>query len=318
MWLLNATTKHLKPFLPDQVPPYAILSHTWDPTPDNEVLFSDFSSSAEASCGERVPLEQQPSARLKRSWRKVELTCAQALCDGYAWVWIDTCCIDKSSSSELSEAINSMYAWYRDSGVCYAYLSDVPANVCLKLSRLEFRRSRWFTRGWTLQELLAPSKLVFFAMAATPGDGGWRSIGEKTELSDLVASITGIDIDILVDRELLCSASIAQRMSWASCRVTSRPEDMAYCLMGLFGVHMPMLYGEGAEKAFLRLQEEIMASSVDQSLFAWRDEDAATRPSAKYGLLASSPLSFRDSSRIVPYQDWQCRPPYQMTNRGLQ
>lgn len=151
---------------------------------------------------------------------------------------------------------------------------------------------------------------------SSPAPAQWRSIGEKTDLSDLIASITGIDIDILVDPELLGHASIAQRMSWASCRVTSRPEDMAYCLMGLFNVQIPMLYGEGAEKAFLRLQEEIMASSDDQSLFAWRDESAA--PTARYGLLATTPKFFMNSSRKVPYEDWQCRRPYQMTNRGLQ
>lgn len=144
----------------------------------------------------------------------------------------------------------------------------------------------------------------------------WRPIGTRVELSDLIASITGIDIDILSDPNRLGSTSIAQRMSWASERVTSRPEDMAYCLMGLFDVKMPMLYGEGAERAFLRLQQEIMASSDDQSLFAWRDEDADS--DTRFGLLATSPRLFRDSSRIVPYQDWQCRPPYQMTNRGLQ
>lgn len=115
MWLLNAKRHHLTAFLPDKIPAigYAILSHTWDSNPDNEVLFSDF----ELSGGLRVPV---PPAKLKPSWKKVELTCAQALDDGYDWVWIDTCCIDKSSSAEVSEAINSMYTWYRDSAVCYA------------------------------------------------------------------------------------------------------------------------------------------------------------------------------------------------------
>lgn len=144
----------------------------------------------------------------------------------------------------------------------------------------------------------------------------WVPIGDKTHLCDLVSSITGVDIDILMDPEALGNASIAQRMSWASSRVTSRPEDMAYCLMGIFGVNMPMLYGEGAEKAFLRLQEEIMKSSDDQSLFAWCNERAL--PQTRYGLLATSPTFFRGANRIVPYQDWRTRPPYVMTNRGLQ
>lgn len=161
-----------------------------------------------------------------------------------------------------------------------------------------------------------PSRPTTPAPEPAPTAAGWRSIGEKTDLSDEIASLTAIDIDILVDPELLGRASIAQRMSWASCRVTSRPEDMAYSLMGLFDVHMPMLYGEGGEKAFLRLQEEIMASSDDQTLFAWRDENAS--PHARYGLLATTPKFFKDSSRKVPYENWQCRPPYQITNRGLQ
>lgn len=113
MWLINATTKHLIAIKPDQVPAYAILSHTWSGNPADEVLFSDFESVG----GDRALM---PWAELKPSWKKVELTCAQALRDGYDWAWVDTCCIDKSSSSELSEAINSMYAWYRDSAVCYA------------------------------------------------------------------------------------------------------------------------------------------------------------------------------------------------------
>lgn len=219
-------------------------------------------------------------------------------------------------------------------------LSDLPADTDLRLSTSEFRGSQWFSRGWTLQELLAPRKVVFFVdkrdgqnhdqskemscsnepisglISDSPAKPTWFSIGEKTDLSDLVSSITGVDIDILIDPEALGTASIAQRMSWASRRVTSRPEDTAYCLMGLFDVNMPMLYGEGAEKAFLRLQEEIMKSSDDQSLFAWRDERALSWK--RYGLLATSPRFFHGSNHIVPYQDWKSRPPYVMTNRGLQ
>lgn len=262
-----------------------------------------------------------------------------------------TCCLDwplsgTRDSPSRTWPTSYLYTSYPDTDFPHS-LSDVPSTVCLKLSRSEFRRSRWWTRGWTLQELLAPSKVVFLVdgdespESSAPGRrlkettkpasvrnhptlpapegqtaSKWRSIGEKTDLSDLIASITGVDIDILVDPALLGNASIAQRMSWAANRVTSRPEDMAYCLMGLFDVQMPMLYGEGAEKAFLRLQEEIMASSDDQSLFAWRDEDAC--PDARYGLLATTPKFFQNSSRKVPYDDWKCRPPYQMTNRGLQ
>ena len=163
----------------------------------------------------------------------------------------DLCCIDKTSSAELSEAINSMYRWYQESGVCYAYLADVPPNA--------FSKSRWFTRGWTLQELIAPSTVIFL-------DQKWQEIGTKSSLQRVISEITGIPTDILLGGDLE-DASIAQRMSWASKRETTRVEDAAYCLMGIFSIHMPMLYGEG-ERAFIRLQEEIMRVSDDHSLFA--------------------------------------------------
>lgn len=211
---------------------------------------------------------------------KVRKTCFIAKKHGFDFVWIDTCCIDKTSSAELSEAIISMYRWYRESRVCYAYLADVPSNISF-----ESLKSNWFYRGWTLQELIAPSVVVFF-------DQKWQEIGTKSSLRSIISGITGIPNAILEEADLE-SVSVAQRMSWASKRETTRVEDRAYCLMGIFGVNMPIIYGEG-ENAFLRLQEEIIKISDDHSLFAWKSLDG------RCGLLATSPAAFLESGKIVP------------------
>ncbi|TPX16980.1 uncharacterized protein E0L32_003542 [Thyridium curvatum] len=275
---------------PDGDVQYAILSHTWT---GSEVLFADIVNGTGAE---------------KPSFRKVRYTCLQAIADGLEYVWIDSCCIDKTSSAELSEAINSIYEWYLKAAVCYAHLESVARDARPADAESGFARCRWFTRGWTLQELLAPADLVFYS-------DDWARLGEKATLSRPIAAITGIDEAILTGRRPLRSASVAKRMSWAAQRRTTRPEDAAYCLMGVFGVNMPMLYGEGGRAAFLRLQEEVMKHSDDQSLFAWVDADAS--PGAQHGLLAPSPGAFVYSNSVIPYQDWDPRPPYSMTNRGL-
>jgi hypothetical protein len=271
---------------------YAILSHVWG---EREIIFEDIAHDTVQEASEA-------------SQDKVYKACEQAAKDDYQYIWIDTCCIDKRSTSELSEAINSMFNWYRDAATCYAYLIDAPDDLGTEEGKTVFARSKWFRRGWTLQELLAPKEVEFFS-------GNWSPIGEKRALSVLLSEITGIDTEILQDDKPLDSASVARRMSWAAKREVTRPEDRAYSLMGIFSVNMPMLYGEGAEKAFLRLQEEIMKASDDQSLFAWVDQSSS--PEAIFGLLAPSPFSFLYSNSIIPYQDWEPRSPYAMTNRGL-
>lgn len=181
----------------------------------------------------------------------------------YNYIWIDTLCIDKSSSAELSEAINSMFKWYARSGVCYAYLFDVAGD-----ERSNIRGCKWLTRGWTLQELIAPSDIVFF-------NRRWRSIGNRYGLAEELESTTGIDYLLLRSfgrtemsaQSILASISVASRLFWASKRRTTRAEDAAYCLMGLYNVNMPLLYGEG-EKAFARLQEEIIKVTTDTSILA--------------------------------------------------
>lgn len=162
----------------------------------------------------------------------------------------------KTNSVELQEAINSMFRWYRDATICYAYLSDVPAGRDHHSPGSSFFSSRWFHRGWTLQELLAPLNFRFY-------DAKWNCIGTKGDLCHVVEQIAGIPTSFL-----LGLAELHQRMSWAAKRVTERQEDMAYCLLGIFGVSMPMIYGEGS-KAFRRLLKQIMKDIGDDSILAW-------------------------------------------------
>ena len=177
------------------------------------------------------------------------------------YVWIDTCCIDKKSSAELSEAINSMWRYYTDATVCYAHLADVPytEKIPYDARGTDFGDSEWFTRGWTLQELIAPVYVRFYSK-------DWRFLGTKSGLAPTSAIITGIPPRCLDARNIRAS-SVARRMSFASNHVTTRTEHVAYCLMELMDVNIPLLYGEGS-KAFKRLQEEIIRDSDDQTVLA--------------------------------------------------
>ncbi|KAI8216172.1 Vegetative incompatibility protein HET-E-1 [Colletotrichum sp. SAR 10_86] len=229
-------------------PPYAILSHTWE---DEEVTLQDWNS---------------PARDGMKGFQKILRTCQLAASDGIKYAWVDTCCIDKSNSAELSEAINSMYRWYREAKVCFAYLSDLhiyssapestPGPKMISL----LRKCRWFARGWTLQELIAPKSVRFY-------QHNWGFVGKKADWCDMLSSVTGISSEAI--RNFYPEDySIAERMSWAAKRETTREEDKAYCLMGIFDINMPMLYGEGP-KAFRRLQEEIIRTGYDVSIFAW-------------------------------------------------
>lgn len=286
MRLINVHTLELKDFFGADLPHYAILSHRWE---QEEVTFQDLTSG---------------KGKAMTGWKKIVGCCGLAMDDNLEWAWIDSCCIDKTSSAELSEAINSMFRWYRDAEICYAYLSDVSGPLTNSENMDAFRFSKWFTRGWTLQELLAPDELTFF-------DKNWLEIGTKEGLRENISKVTGIEH--LFNFE---DASVAQKMSWASRRETTRLEDQAYCLLGIFGVNMPPLYGEGPS-AFLRLQLEIMRISNDETIFAWEDDSVTSS-----GLLAASPSAFRYSYDIVALVSLRTqvaqRPPYSMTNKGLE
>ncbi|RMY72718.1 hypothetical protein D0862_14403 [Hortaea werneckii] len=336
MLLLNARTYALKFFhTAKSAPPYAILSHTWE---DDEVLFQD--------------MDDLESAKAKSGWQKIEYICRQALEGGLEWAWVDTCCIDKSSSAELSEAINSMFKWYECSTVCYVYLCDLTMNVTLRddaptvsewLGRAkqmmsvrpsplvrdlhasetlwqehvaylkkvtsetmlatrnddrghsrpcneldtsiidalgEFSRAKWWSRGWTLQELLAPRNVIFM-------NQHWQQIARLPAMVVTASTISGVDVEVLLKTASLQSRCIAERLSWASKRSTTREEDTAYALLGIFDANMPLLYGEGS-RAFKRLQEQISLRSNDLSIYAW------LTPSPVYDhlLFAASPSYF--------------------------
>ena len=281
MRVVNTATGHFVEIDPNNRKiKYAILSHTWrrkgeqtyqqlrDIQTRYTPLESDDDSSDDNSSSED---DSQPPAISNQPFRpiwahtklssKIREACRIARENGYRYLWIDSCCIDKTSSSELSESINSMYRWYALADVCYAFLADVPAEEDHRRDESRFRCSRWFRRGWTLQELIAPLKVVFLAE-------DWTVIGSKLSLGELIAEITNIDYSALLHVEPLDEFSVAQRFSWASGRKTTRVEDRAYSLLGIFDINMPTLYGEG-ERAFHRLQEEIMRRTPDQSLFAW-------------------------------------------------
>ncbi|KAF3009463.1 hypothetical protein E8E13_002265 [Curvularia kusanoi] len=255
MRLINTFTRQFEEFIGSNIPPYAILSHTWE---EEEVTFRQY---LDGGCSD------------KKGFFKIDMTCRWAMKGGIGYAWVDTCCIDKSSSAELTEAINSMY--------------------------------RWFTRGWTLQELIAPEHIVFFNKEWAVLRGA-TDTNSKFEMASKLSDITKIDEALLQGRRHLSSYSVAQKMSWASGRVTTRIEDMAYCLLGIFNINMSLLYGE-ENMAFRRLQEEIIRSTEDLSIFAWRltadtrgdlrassedegeDEDGATFVS---GIMAESPREF--------------------------
>ncbi|KAN0104144.1 HET domain containing protein [Hyaloscypha variabilis] len=288
MRLINARTLKLGLF-PDPVDePYAILSHTWT---DDEVSFQD--------------MQDLSFARTKKGFSKIEATCRMAVHNGLQYVWVDTCCIDKTSSAELSEAINSMFSWYKNAFLCFAFLSDFTSGGQRRASD-DLRKCRWFTRGWTLQELIAPKNLLFL-------DEEWNLIGTKEHLAQEIENITGIDHMVLNGYMVLQAIPLATRMSWVAGRQTTRIEDHAYCLMGIFDVNMPMIYGEGS-KAFIRLQEEILKNTTDLSLFAWQ----ARADTGYRGILAESPTEFLQFGTVSLNNDQFCfRDEISMTNKGV-
>ena len=329
MRLINITTFEMKEWFEGDVQPYAILSHTWG---DQEISFQDWQTIASFPevLAARPSGEDDTYAALQRrkvdalkqraGYRKIIDFCHAVLTAGDSrvqWVWVDTCCIDKTSSSEFSEAINSMFRWYEGSVTCYVYLADVSPHLISSLGlSAALRTSRWFTRGWTLQELLAPNEVTFLSAE-------WTQIGKKKYdfFRAFVSEITGIQDTFLRSATPINQASISNRMSWASKRETTRIEDQAYCLLGIFGIHMPLLYGEG-KHAFPRLQEEILKSSTDLTIFAWGFDSPIADGSGILHLnfsqlLASSPADFKFGSELVQGSHHRSEHPFQMTNKGL-
>ncbi|KAH7068507.1 heterokaryon incompatibility protein-domain-containing protein [Paraphoma chrysanthemicola] len=293
---------------------YAILSHRWVGA---EITFEQISRhSAELR---NAGAWQMPTPQLE----KIRGACLTARNLGFKWMWIDNCCINKSSTTEESESINSMFKWYRDAQVCITYLSDVemrspplpprqggihttppgPPNHTIFKRHDGRTPSEWFSRGWTLQELLAPHDMRFFDM-------NWNYMGTKTSLAREIQAITRIDATYLTGERDFRQACIAVKMSWLSSRTTTRQEDMTYSMLGLFNTTMSPQYGEG-QRAFMRLQHQLLSSTTDESLFAWRmpDPQAGQRlgilPSEtdwhddEWGLLAPCPSWFTDCTNLT-------------------
>ncbi|KAK5675325.1 hypothetical protein LTS10_012091 [Elasticomyces elasticus] len=324
MWLIDVRTYKLKSFFDSNIPPYAILSHTWG---DDELTFHGV---------------QNPESSTWPSFEKVRRTCQLAFENDLDYVWIDTCCIDKSSSAELSEAINSMFQWYQSATICYALLSDFEGTNSMAGIRTDdmnflegvakLKKCRWFSRGWCLQELIAPVVLQFY-------NEDWVFLSTKHDWANLLSEVTGIPSSMLhwlpfwrygrgysnppgssMDflRRALQEFSIAQRMSWAAKRQTSRLEDVAYSLLGIFGINMTLLYGEG-DNAFLRLQEEIIKRSTDHSILAWDYSSLSTR-SRLSALLAEHPHEFSLCNNVLardPHPRHAFKTGFDLTNQGL-
>lgn len=228
------------------IPAYAILSHTWG-RDDEEVTFKDIQVDPE-------------HAKSKAGYRKIEFCGKQAASDVLEYFWVDTCCIDKSNNAELAEAINLMFRWYRNAAKCYVYLADVSMSSQDDVEQA-LQKSRWFTRGWTLQELIAPGSVEFFSSDE-------KRLGDKKSLEQQLFNITGVALAALRG-DPLDSFSVEQRMAWAEKRITKKEEDKAYSLWGIFNVFMPPIYGEGTEHAFYRLNKEIKErakASADRNL----------------------------------------------------
>ncbi|KAI8632138.1 heterokaryon incompatibility protein-domain-containing protein [Xylariaceae sp. FL1651] len=292
MWLINTTLLNLQFHVSLTPKSYAILSHTWT---EEEVSFQEFQE-WDKMCG-------------KKGFRKIMKVCELARLRGLEWCWVDTCCIDKTSSAELSEAINSMFRWYKESAVCFAYLEDLLPDPLGERStgfEEELAKCAWFRRGWTLQELIAPPVLEFF-------DGGWNIRGTKEQFISNLHNITGVSIPVLENSNFLRETPAGTRMSWAAGRQTKRVEDIAYCLMGIFEICMPLIYGEG-ERAFTRLQEEIIKDKHDLSIFAWKAEPNGQK---FRGLLAQSPSEFRSCRDAKLSYHLRLTTEYSITNRGI-
>jgi hypothetical protein len=310
MRLINVHTRQLSEFFDLNVPPYSILSHCWGA---EEVTYQEISAPVLLSAA------AGPAYLEKAGYAKINSACLRSIHDGLEWPWVDTCCIDKSSSAELNESINSMYKWYQNAEVCYAFLEEtheLSFNQTWNEVSKEICRDKWFNRGWTLQELIAPAKVEFF-------DKKWGGIGNKFVCSKHISMLTAIPENVIRSSDQMRLFGVATKMSWAAGRKTTRIEDVAYSLMGIFQVNMPLLSGEG-KKAFIRLQEEISKDSDDHSIFAWDFQDNNEKERCHLcGVLADSPLRFAKSADIYPRSKVTdglraFTSPYSMTNIGLQ
>ncbi|KAI6363656.1 hypothetical protein MCOR25_005834 [Pyricularia grisea] len=283
MRLLNVRTGDVTPFpSSSRPPPYAALSHLHGA---EEISFRQWATLPRATLKARA------------AYFKIKRARVQAIADGLEWVFVDSVCVDGSSPAEASEAVNEAWAVFAGAARCYAHLDDIAQPVLGASLESALRTSRWFARGWTLMELLASGDVVFYST-------GWEVLGTRRALAGVVSALTGIDEGILAGRDEVSAVSVSRRMSWAAGRKTSRAEDVAYCLLGLFGVNMPLMYGEGGGSAFRRLQEEILrAHPLDHTLFAWGERivrERVDRLPQETLLDETETFKWRDDRQLLP------------------
>ncbi|ETS77391.1 hypothetical protein PFICI_11265 [Pestalotiopsis fici W106-1] len=323
--------------IPVPFPQYAILSHTWI-SPKDEITYQDLKQ-------RKGDIENDIFKQ--KGWAKLQRYCHRAARDGWEWAWMDTCCIDKTNPADTQEAINAMFRWYQNAGICYAYLDDVdvgrvvsdpdladidlddiagknnvtdPTSFPHEALKPFMTKAKWFSRGWTLQELLAPPYLVFV-------DQAWRRIGTRESWAEQIRKASRIEARHLThfDPTDFTACSIAMRFSWASLRETTVEEDETYSLLGLFGVSLPLIYGEGRWRAFNRLQRELITVYSDDSIFAWKirqplsgriteSHEKADKPGR--GILAPSIREYWDASKIEAFGFYDNS--FAMTNKGLE
>ena len=271
----------------DQIPPYAILSHTWG-SDDDETNFEDLING---------------TGKDKPGYKKIRFCGEQAKQDGLEYFWVDTCCINKLHYAELSQAIKSMFRWYSNATRCYVYLSDVSSPPFDSSSNLhpwpwepEFQKSKWFTRGWRLQELLAPRSVEFFSQEYT-------RLGDKRSLGKQIHKITSIPESVL-QGALLSRFSVNERLSWMECRQTKLEEDRAYSLLGIFDVYISPIYGEGTGRAFKRLLDEIdkLGKCIQDLRLSDPRDDKKRIEDSKGGLLEHS---YRWVLQNSDFQQWR-------------
>jgi hypothetical protein len=285
--LLHTETLEVQGFGDEALPKYAAVSHTWS---DEDLVLAD--------------LDDRDCARQKVGYEKLLQLCViSRTIYNLQWVWIDTICVDHSSEAEVEEAVQAEFKLFRDSEICLAHLDDVfwpteghsATDSCQDITRSDadvvrlLGKSKWMKRCWTLPELIASKRLIFY-------DKEWNLIGSKTSLLSALVELTQIDRDVLEDGDGVFKVPVARRMAYAAYRITRRQEDVAYALLGIFGVNIPTQYGEGPTRAFHRLQDAILKHKPDGSMFAWIDQnDQSYR-----GLLANSPVEFALAKSFYP------------------
>ncbi|QIX01517.1 hypothetical protein AMS68_007034 [Peltaster fructicola] len=302
MRLLNTTSFKFE-WMVRETCEYAILSHRWiEEEVGDEITFATLEHAK----------TNGPTSRQAASWSKMEKACEQARNDRLKYIWIDTICIDKNDIQELGRSLNSMFDWYARAKICYVYLQDAKRTIQRAGTNYY---SEWFERGWTLQELLAPSEMVFYDM-------DWCRLGTRTELAPHLSNASKIDVDYLKRPGSFREASVATKMSWMAGRSTKYVEDITFSMLGILNVKLPYIPAEGAQ-AFFRLQSELLKSEAfDESLFAWsvpadkhlrcyevyknrqlQQEWLWSPPDNRWGLLAPSPDCFVSRWRIDVDQD---------------